>query len=73
MGLDRNSKISEIVKNPKGAEILEKYIPGFTEPGNLEFKMKYSLNQLHFFQGGKTSWLKMDKLMKIDEELRALD
>jgi len=73
MGLDRNTKMSEVIKDPRACAILEKYIPGFTDPENLKMKMEYSLNQLHFFQGGKVSWLKMDKLLAIDEELRALD
>ena len=73
MGLDRNTKIEEVIEDPRAVEILEKYIPGFTNPENLKMKKQYSLNQLHFFQGGKVSWLKMDKLLAIDEELRALD
>lgn len=72
MALDRNTKIAEVIKDPRAIEILEKHIPGFTDPDNLKMKMEYSLNQLHFFQGGKVSWLKMDKLLAIDEELRAL-
>lgn len=72
MGLDRNTKLEEVLKNPQAVEILENHIPGFTEPDNIKMKKQYSLNQLHFFQGGKNSWLKMDKLMAIDAELRAL-
>lgn len=73
MGLDTNTKLVEILKDPRAVEILEKYIPGFTEPENVKLKMEYSLNQLHLFQGGKVGSLKMDKLMAIDKELRALD
>lgn len=73
MGFDRNTLVADLIKDPRAVEILEKYIPGFTDPANLKGKLNYSLNQLHFFQGGKVSWLKMDKLMAIDEELRALD
>ncbi len=72
MGLDRNTKLEEVLEDPRAVKILEKHIPGFTDPDNLMMKKQYSLNQLHFFQGGKYSWLKMDKLMAIDEELRAL-
>ncbi|MCL1799238.1 MAG: hypothetical protein FWG23_05840 [Eggerthellaceae bacterium] len=72
MGLDRNTKIAEVIEDARAVKILEKHIPGFTDPENLKMKMEYSLNQLHFFQGGKVSWLKMDKLLAIDKELKAL-
>jgi len=72
MSFDRNTKIKELLDDPRAVQILEDNIPGFTDPDNLKMKMEYSLNQLHYFQGGKVSWLKMDKLMKMDAELKAL-
>ncbi len=69
MGLTSDSKLGEIAANPKGAEILNKYIPGMTT--NPQFKMAagMTLKQIQPFSGGRIT----DAIIKaIDEELRKL-
>lgn len=69
MGLTTDNKLGEIAANPKGAEILDKYIPGMTKSAQFKMGAGMTLKQVKGFSGGKIT----DAIIKsIDEDLRKL-
>lgn len=70
MGLSVDSKIKEIMKNPKAVELMEKHSPGFATNPQMKMVQGLSFRALAKFpQAG----ISAAKLEEIDKDLRALD
>jgi hypothetical protein len=69
MSLSMDSKIRDIMANPKGKEILDKYLPGMTDDKN--FKMAYPM-VLKAIKPMSKGIVTDEILKKIDEELKQL-
>ena len=69
MALSVDSKIKEIVANPTAAEIVDKFVPGFST--NKQMKMCYGIT-LRAFQKFPQASLSLESLAEIDKELSSL-
>ena len=53
MGLTVESKLSELLGNESGKEIIEKHCPGLSSDPKIKMAMNMSLRQIMPFSGGK--------------------
>lgn len=70
MSLSVDSKIKEILKNPKATELMEKHSPGFGT--NPQMKMVYGLS-LRALSKFPQAGISSEKLEKMDADLKALE
>ncbi len=69
MALTIDSKVKELMKNPKTADLLEKYAPGFKTNPQMKLVGALTFRKLAGFpQAG----ISAEKLAEIDEALKAL-
>jgi len=69
MALSAASKLSEVSADPKGMEVLEKYIPGCSKDPRFKLMKGLTLKQLQPMSQGMVT---PEMLNKIDAELKAL-
>lgn len=65
-----NSKIKDILKDPRAADIVEKYSPGFKTDKQMKMVYGLTLSKLASFPQAKTL---ADNLAQIEEEFAELD
>ena len=69
MGLSKNSKLKDVMANPEGAAIIEKYVPGAKTDTRLKLAGGLTLTKIVSMSGGQLS---PDMLEEVDAKLKAL-
>ena len=69
MGLSKDSKLKDVMSNPKAAAIVEQYVPGASSDPRLKMAGGFTLKQIVGMSGGLLS---PELLEEIDGKLRAL-
>jgi len=69
MGLSKDSKLEEVMKNPEAAKIIEQYVPGASSDPKMKLAGNLTLTQIVKMSAGLLS---PDLLEDVDKKLKAL-
>lgn len=69
MGFSKESKLGDVLADPRGLAVLEKHLPGSSTDKRVKLMKKLTLKQLQPMSAGMVS---PEKLEEIDADLRAL-
>jgi len=69
MGLSKDSKLEDVMKNPKAAAIIEEYVPGASKDPKMKLAGNLTLTQIVKMSAGLLS---PDLLEDVDKKLKAL-